>query len=106
MIGKIADLCWQKIPEHFPNVQIPLWVVMPNHVHGIIIINPGVPKNLASVIRGFKIGVTKFANENGIHFAWQPRSHDHIIRDIDDMNRIVKYIENDVAKWWQHKSSR
>jgi REP element-mobilizing transposase RayT len=38
-IGKIADKCWQEIPLHFPFVQPDKYVIMPNHVHGIIVIN-------------------------------------------------------------------
>jgi len=34
--GKIADECWCAIPEHFPNVELGTYVVMPNHVHGIL----------------------------------------------------------------------
>jgi putative transposase len=36
--GKIADECWHAIPEHFPNVELGAYVIMPNHVHGIVII--------------------------------------------------------------------
>ena len=36
--GKIADECWRAIPEHFPNVELGAHVIMPNHVHGIIVI--------------------------------------------------------------------
>ena len=36
--GKIADDCWRAIPEHFPTVELGAHVVMPNHVHGIIMI--------------------------------------------------------------------
>jgi hypothetical protein len=36
--GKIADECWRAIPEHFPNLELGAYIVMPNHVHGIIII--------------------------------------------------------------------
>lgn len=56
-------------------------------------------KNLASVIRGFKIGVTKYAKQNNIPFAWQPRFHDQIIRNNDELNRIALYIEQNIAKW-------
>ncbi len=38
-IGKIADQCWAEIPDHFPNTMLGEFVIMPNHVHGIIIIN-------------------------------------------------------------------
>ncbi|MBI4353588.1 MAG: transposase, partial [Candidatus Omnitrophica bacterium] len=36
--GKMAELCWQKIPEHYPDVAVDIYVVMPNHVHGILVI--------------------------------------------------------------------
>jgi REP element-mobilizing transposase RayT len=129
-LGKIAIECWKSIPLHFPHTEAPLWVVMPNHIHGIIIIHKlqnDTPvavetqnietqniaslqtngsnhfgpqsKNLASVVRGFKIGVTKYAREKGIYFAWQPRYHDHIVRDFDEMNRIADYIETNPARW-------
>jgi putative transposase len=39
--GKIADECWRAIPEHFPFVELGAYVVMPNHVHGIIVIHDG-----------------------------------------------------------------
>lgn len=134
-IGQSAIDCLQQIPEHFPHVEIPVSVVMPNHIHAIVIINALAPsvetqnlasqniqtiksetqnlaslqqdkqkfgpqsKNLASVVRGFKIGVTKFANENDIPFAWQPRFHDHIIRNQHEMNLITNYIQNNVIRW-------
>ena len=56
-------------------------------------------KNLASVIRGFKIGVTKFARQNRIPFEWQPRYYEHIIRNMDELYFITGYIENNVANW-------
>jgi REP element-mobilizing transposase RayT len=37
--GKIADECWRAISEHFPFVELGAFVIMPNHVHGIILIN-------------------------------------------------------------------
>ncbi len=107
------------------NVEIPLFVIMPNHVHLIIIIgenqyntticsdamhcaatndkpiNKFAPqsKNLASVIRGIKISTTTFARKNGFTFSWQSRFYDHIIRDSAEMNSIAEYIENNVVQW-------
>ena len=122
-LGQSANDCLREIPSHFPYVDVPEFVVMPNHIHAIIIINTPVDpvetqdfaslqkpdktqqkfgpqsRNLASVVRGFKIGVTKFANKNDIPFAWQSRFHDHIIRDQNEMNQIVDYIMNNVASW-------
>ncbi|MBP5497346.1 MAG: hypothetical protein J6X98_09295 [Bacteroidales bacterium] len=133
-IGKNADVCWQEIPSHFPHVQTLSRVIMPNHIHGILTINPIegtrnfaslqpgesqqngqtrqtnnviVPnnrfgpqsRNLASVMRGFKIGVTKFSRQNRIPFEWQPRYYEHLIRNMDELYFIMDYIENNVAKW-------
>jgi REP element-mobilizing transposase RayT len=38
-IGRIVQQCWQEIPNHFGNVELDAFVIMPNHIHGIIIIN-------------------------------------------------------------------
>jgi putative transposase len=50
--------------------------------------------NLASIIRGFKIGVKKYSTMNNIDFIWQPRFHDHIIRNESDLKRIREYVKN------------
>jgi hypothetical protein len=46
-----------------------------------------------------KRAVTHFSNENDFPFAWQPRFHDHIIRDNSELNRVATYIENNVVNW-------
>ena len=117
-LGIWTQKCLEEIPSHFPHVDAPLFVVMPNHIHIILIIN-GIPRtgrdgqmkgqsgcrfgaqsrNLASVVRGFKIGVTKYARQNHIPFEWQPRFHDHIIRNQSEMNSIANYILHNVARW-------
>ena len=54
---------------------------------------------LSVIIGGLKRANTHFANKNEIPFSWQPRFHDHIVRDIPEMNRIADYIENNVTNW-------
>lgn len=125
-IGEYVQQCIKNIPQHNTYANVPAFVVMPNHVHLIVIIddeNAGsicrdVPwrvstfgKNetmqtianqqgrLSTMIGGFKQSVTRYANVNSISFAWQTRFHDRIIRDHDEMNRIAEYIENNVARW-------
>jgi putative transposase len=139
-IGHIANSCWFEIPNHFPFVELGAHIIMPNHVHGILIINkpddgnddrndgrndgrtvetqnfaslPTKPtelnkpknkfgpqsKNLASIIRGFKIGVTKNARQINPDFAWQSRYHEHIIRNNKSYQRISEYIINNPDKW-------
>ena len=56
-------------------------------------------QNLASVIRGYKIGVTQFARLNNIPFAWQARYHDHVIRNAEEHERIQQYILTNPKTW-------
>jgi hypothetical protein len=82
-IGRIAAQCWTDIPLHFPFVELDEFVIMPDHIHGIILFNKSdkeiwepnkagpQSKNLASVIRGFKVGVKTYATKGEIDFAWQ-----------------------------------
>jgi REP element-mobilizing transposase RayT len=133
-IGQIAHSEWYKTIELRPdsNLELGEFVVMPNHIHGIIIIgkneynmhqdqdtdamdrvsanqtkykNQFAPqsKNLASIIRGYKSAVTTYARKNGIIFDWQPRFHDHIIRSMDEYHRISNYILNNPTKWYKDK---
>jgi len=62
-------------------------------------------KNIASIIRGFKIGVKKYAVNNNIPFKWQPRFYDHIIRDDNDLNRIRKYLTDNPLNWKNGENS-
>lgn len=74
--GKIVENCWCAIPGHFPQVTLDEFVVMPNHVHGIITVGAndylplrsneiprplrqGTSRTIGSMVRGFKIGVTR-----------------------------------------------
>ena len=119
-IGKIAEKYWSEIPDHFPFVNLHEYVIMPNHVHGIVEIdkkdNPNgrdakfcvstirnrfgsQSQNLASIIRGFKIGVTKYSNFHNIPFVWQPRYYDRIIRNEKELFEIRKYIQQNPQKW-------
>lgn len=56
-------------------------------------------KNLGSIMRGFKSSVTTIARKIHPDFAWQPRFHDHIIRDSESFQRISEYIRNNPLNW-------
>lgn len=146
-IGKTAQKCWQEIPTHFPNAKLDEFIIMPNHIHGIIVIeNSNVgnkdfcskitgnkitgnkttgnkdfcslqswqtkwTRSLSSIVRGFKIGVTKWCHKNNINhgeqkflfhtmrFSWQKSFYDHIIRNEKSLNKIREYIINNPLKW-------
>jgi putative transposase len=117
-IWAIVDYCWFDIPNHFPFVQLWEFVIMPNHIDWIIIIerdnvetqnlvslqkiNQFWPQswNLASIVRWFKIGVTKYVRQNtDIYDVWQRLYYEHIIRSEDDYTRISEYILNNPFNW-------
>lgn len=110
-IGKIAREFWEQIPQHFPFVELDEFIIMPNHIHGILFINKPdksdwnsntfdtQTRNLASVIRAYKASVKRFANQNDIEFEWQSRYHDRIIRDFNEFSNIREYILNNPQKW-------
>jgi len=56
-------------------------------------------KNLGSIMRGFKSAVKMYALDHNIDFGWQPRYYDHIIRNVNEHNRIIHYIRNNPNNW-------
>lgn len=118
-IGKYVEEQILVISEHYPYAQIPLWVIMPNHLHLIVKIDSdGVKRKeslncknkemqkisnkqglLSTVICGFKQSVKRFALLNKISFDWQTRFHDHIVRNEIELEYIAEYIRNNVFKW-------
>lgn len=111
-IGKIAQKYWIEIPKHFPFVELDEFIIMPNHIHGILSINRNEytdwnqnkfgpqSNNLPSLIRGYKASVKRFANINSIEFFWQSRYYEHIIDNFDELERIRYYIKNNIRNWY------
>lgn len=123
--GLIAYNCWKELPDHFYNVELGEFQVMPDHFHGIIFIkkedvivfnvrpetsytelSPGQKrirnqgKNTVSAMVGsFKSAVTRLARPFNKEFGWQVRFHDHVIRTPEALDRISKYIKNNPANW-------
>lgn len=116
--GKIADECWRAIPEHFPNVELGAYVVMPNHVHGIIIIaesvgarhvsplqNQSTPRgfkrgSIGAIVASFKSAVTRIiGHEHNATGIWQRNYYEHIIRNHEDWDRIHRYIDSNPSLW-------
>lgn len=120
--GRFVEQCWLDIPHHFPHVELEAFVVMPNHVHGIIVITDPVgaknfsplpndgtstptlflstSRTIGSIVRGFKIGVTKWFRMNmDISTVWQRNYYEHIIRNESTLHRIRDYIVNNPLQW-------
>ncbi len=110
--GKIINKYWQSIPRYYPDVELDESVVMPNHIHGIIVIGAisdraqtaanraNRPYGLLSqIIKSFKQITTKQIRCNMPDFSWQRSFYDHIIRNNEDLHRIREYIQNNPLKW-------
>ncbi|TAK52971.1 MAG: transposase [Bacteroidetes bacterium] len=115
-IGSIVAGEWQRTPEIRPNIDLDEWIVMPNHIHGIIVIKDSVetprrgvsttwkPNSLGSIVNQIKSVSTKRIHSAGYQeFAWQPRFYDHIIRNERERERIRTYIRNNPTKWEKEK---
>jgi REP element-mobilizing transposase RayT len=123
-IGNIAAQHWLEIPQNFPYMELGAFIVMPNHIHGILIIrktnnipneappnpqnggitsdnNPMLNDTIGRIIRWYKGRCTFEMRKLHADFAWQPRFYDHIIRDEVAFERIQNYIINNPSSWWK-----
>lgn len=155
-IGRIVKKFWYEIPNHFTRVVLDQYIVMPNHIHGIVVITtpnrsglnnfygsnggfisndsvgPGItavsggsmvsqptqptqptqkrpltgrhnkqwhPGTVGVIINQYKRICTIQARKICPNFGWQPRFHDHIIRNKGELMRIRRYIAANPANW-------
>jgi putative transposase len=112
--GKIVEDYWQALPHHFERVQLDAFVVMPNHLHGLILIDSEVKHSssssssgtardsLSAIIQNFKSVPTRKVNQerevSGWHL-WQRNYYEHIVRNEVDLRRIRKYVADNPLKW-------
>ena len=93
--------CWHEIPSHFP-VEPDGFVVMPNHVHGILWLRAGHARPLRTIVGSFKSATARRVNElrrTPGEPVWQRGYYDHVIRDEADLSRIREYIETNPIRW-------
>jgi REP element-mobilizing transposase RayT len=117
-IGRTAEEHLAGISKHFPFVSVDEYVVMPNHIHTIIVIQsvgaafmppaetPSNPltdptrPSLSFIIQQYKSGVKRWCSANGFgHFGWQRGFYEHVIRNEDDLHNIREYIINNPMRW-------
>jgi REP element-mobilizing transposase RayT len=131
---EIVKKYYFEIPRHFSNVLIDEFIIMPNHVHFIIFCIDVICRDVAmlhlyvdsnknfsneyyskispkkwelwTIIRSYKSICTREINKlNKQFFAWQPNYYDRIIRNDDELNRIIKYIIYNPLKWELDKNN-
>ncbi len=111
-MGEMAQKGWYEITKHRPEIELDEFVVMPNHIHGIIIIKTNennesqynkfskpIANSLSMIINQYKGSFTKWCNENDYDFKWQPSFYEHIIRNEESYNKIATYILENPIKW-------
>jgi REP element-mobilizing transposase RayT len=111
-LGEIVEQTWLDLVNHNPSLRLHEFVVMPNHVHGIIEIDPAdervdlgstpTDRPLSEIVRQFKSYSTRRINEyRGSTGAsvWQRNYYEHIIRNEASHALIAQYIENNPSQW-------
>ena len=95
--GMIVRQAILNIPRCYPGVLLDKYVIMPNHVHLILVLQDGFPSlpYISRIVQQTKGVVTKQLGQQ----IWQIHYHDHIIRGEADYREIWEYIDNNPAKW-------
>lgn len=126
--GQIAQNVWNDLPRHYPHMVLDAWVIMPNHVHGIIFLSDvrddgePMPPRVESVGAGFKPAHTHGLPEIVRAFktfsarrinpwrhtpgtpVWQRNYYEHIIRNEESLHRIRQYIADNPARWTEDRN--
>lgn len=114
-LGIYAATCWKKIPLFYLGVRLHEFVIMPNHIHGIIELvksldrtishDPPDPRaqicapTIGRIVRGFKAAVSKYAG----YTVWQRNYYEHVIRSDNELRFIAHYIEYNPLQWDKDK---
>ena len=99
-LGSLVNRHVQQIEKHYGNVYVDKYVVMPNHVHMILVIRNRGEVGLEQIVGQFKSGVTREARKTAPNIQlWQRSFHDHVIRNQKQYEQIWTYIENNPLKW-------
>ena len=98
-MGEIAARGFEEITSHFPDATVDKYVIMPNHVHGIIVLR-GRSTDLSTVVGQYKSFVSRqIHNLIPDCKVWQASFHDHVIRNQKDYERIWSYIDGNPSRW-------
>jgi REP element-mobilizing transposase RayT len=111
VLRRVAERLWQRIPRHFPHVRLDEWVIMPNHIHGIlVIVGDPLPRrasgveagSLGAIVGNFKSVAARRINRlrgtPGMP-VWQRNYYEHVVRDEGTLKAIRQYIADNPAQW-------
>lgn len=122
-VGQMARTVWNELPARFPCVCLDAFIVMPNHIHGIIMVGAQfiapdpAPCNahladamhrgamnraptLGEIVRAYKAASTR-AIRVGVDpgFGWQRNYYEHIVRDEASLQQIREYVQGNPSRW-------
>lgn len=113
-VGEMVASSWERIPTKYPEIALDIFVVMPDHVHGILFsgVDPECERRPATVgdaVRWFKNVTLRCYRDGVLHQSWAPyedhfwqdKFNDHIIRTAREMANIRSYIERNPERWWE-----
>ncbi len=111
-IGQIIDNQWNNIPNQYENIELDQYTIMPNHIHGILIIHKRTGASpvptISTIIGSFKskssIEYLKYIKQNNLNISgqiWQRSFYDHVIRNERSLNAIREYISLNPENWEQ-----
>ena len=102
-MGTIVQRIWEDLPTHYSGIDLDAFIVMPNHMHGIIILADQSERRHAipEIVRGFKTFSARRVNERAGRrgAVWQRGYYEHVIRNEKALDRIRDYIANNPARW-------
>ena len=116
-LGQIIRACWLRIPNHFPAVETDAFVIMPNHLHGILNIKKHASghdgpnreafssptfASIPTIVRTFKAGVTRLARQRGQWSGgaiWQRNYFERVIRNGEEYADTCRYIAENPLQW-------
>lgn len=112
--GQVVAAIWQELPSRFPSLTADSFVIMPNHIHGILHLGqadifraqqaaplrPG--PSLPAVVRAFKsqsaVSVNRLRQRSAVP-VWQRNYYEHVIRGERDLEKIREYISQNPLRW-------
>ena len=106
-LGEVARQCLLNVEDHYENVCLDQWVIMPNHVHLLIQIkdpkepNSSIHYDLSNIVGKYKAAVTRAAGKLNIYSnpIWQKSFHERVVRNEAEYLKIWNYISGNPSKW-------
>ena len=106
--GKIAEKYINQLNDFYDYISIDSYVIMPNHIHIMLFLKengqsrtpvPTSTKNPNSAFSKFISTFKRFCNQEYGENIWQPRANDHIIRNREDYEKHLRYIQENPIRW-------